>query len=60
MENKDCGDRFRKFWTSDRITAVLKMAEKKKHAVPFVSQLGTLSTVDIERMFGTLFLFIYF
>lgn len=49
IEKKDCGDRFNKFWTTDRIAAVLKMAGKKKMCAPFIAQLGTVSTVDLER-----------
>jgi hypothetical protein len=49
LEKKDCSDRFSKFWTNNRIATIVKMAEKKAQCAPFISQLATVSTVDIER-----------
>lgn len=51
---KDCGSQFNRFWTQERVLAILTEANKKKLTSTFTSQVGTTSTVDVNRMFDSI------
>jgi hypothetical protein len=46
---KDGVDRFKRFWTVERIEKFLALAKKRKEAECYVSQIGSVSTVDVAR-----------